>query len=70
MKKLRYILSIIYLLLIKRLDEMTSYDASHIFYFFKSIKIHPKCKINSAFNRKQIAKSYYWLDLTTGGITI
>ena len=35
---------------------MTSYDAS------------PKCKINSAFNRKKIAKLYYGLYLTTGGL--
>ena len=42
--------------------NVTSYDASPI------KKNHPKCKINSAFKRKKIAKLYYGLNLTTGGL--
>ena len=38
------------------------------FYFYNLIKIHPKCKIKSAFNRKKIPELNYRLNLTKGGL--
>ena len=52
-----------------QLDKRTSYDAGPIYcYFLNLIKIHPKCKFKSAFNRKKKAKLYYGLNLTKGGL--